>query len=258
MSTNKIYVALLISIAFLTSTLISNDVLSQNELKYRLRGEKSGLRYEGVIQEPVSANFTLISATLGRVKWDKNLKPSELNIRFYSLSKTKANVRVREINSLRSYRLDAARDIWSEGWNYFGPWPTSDVIDPLKLEVNNLGITVTESKSPNDSGQLFPAILFQKGIPPLLEKYTFIVKSSTGLSPFSWSLYRVKGDRNLRVASESRYIEKLPAGTPFDIHIRAKELIKGYYKLRIRGELLSHDRKEIVRKTYIFYRQPNS
>jgi len=255
MPTNKIYVTLFVSIVFLASTLLSNDALSQNELNYSLRG---GLRYEGVIKEPVSARFTLVSATLGREKWSKNQNPSKLNIRFYSPSKTKANIRVTEINRFASYRLDAVQSNWSEGWNRFGPWPTSDVIKPLGLEANNLGITVTESESPNDSGQLFPAILFEKKIPSLLEEYTFIVRSSTGLSPLAWSLFRIEGGRNLKVASESSYIEKLPAGNPFDIRIRAKALVEGYYKLRIKGELVSLDQEAIVRKTYIFYHKPNS
>ncbi len=255
---DAIDMALPISITYAMNTFSANDALGQDELKYRLRGDALNLRHEGIIKEPVSTHFTLISATLGRTKWGPKKNPSKLNIRFYSPTETEANLRVREINSLRSYRLDAARNNWKKGWNHFGPWPTSDVIDHLEIDVNNLGITVTKSKSPSDSGQLFPAILFETNIPPKLESYTFVVKSNTGLAPLSWSLYRILEANKIRkIESKSGHIEKLAAGSPIQIRVGAKELVGGYYKLRIRGELVSRDRREIVRKSYVFYHKPN-
>lgn len=237
-------------LALVLCTLIPVSGFSQSGLDYQSRG---GNRFEGKIEEPVGAHFTLLSATLARLDWGRVSYPSELSVRFYAPKATRANVRLIEKQRVESYRLDSANKHWKRGWNQFGPWPTADVIARLEVEIDNLGVTVTESEEPSDSGQVFPAVLYEKNIPPLNGEYHFTVKSNTGLQPLSWTLYRVEGGKNIKINSQSMYLNKLSVDTPYDIRLSAASLSEGSYKLRIRGELIIQGQKEIVRKTYKFF-----
>lgn len=50
----------------------------------------------------------------------------------------------REIIALQNYYMRSKPGHWQPGrWNEFGPWPTSDVLDPLGIRASNLALTAS-------------------------------------------------------------------------------------------------------------------
>lgn len=230
---------------------------------YRIRGNGDNLRKEGLGRENVGAHFSLISVLRGASEW-KNTKPSTLVVRFYMLEKATAYLRIREKVNVQTYMLDSERTQWPSGWSTFGPWSAIDVIHNTGVNIDNLGVTVTQRTTPHSSGMVYPAVIVSGnsiyGTSPLQksEQYSFVVRSHTGLEPFKWGLYMLHQDGSqIKLKGQHDYIDKLVAGVPLEIKIDASGLQEGYYKLKMKGEYITSDHDEVVKKSFKFYHNVN-
>jgi hypothetical protein len=50
---------------------------------------------------------------------------------------------------------------WGGGWQEFGPWPTAEVLAPLNIEPDNLGVVARlDSQDDTSSGPVAPVIVY--------------------------------------------------------------------------------------------------
>lgn len=216
---------------------------------YHLRGDGSARRQEGTVRTPVSAKFTLVSMTGFKLRYPQD-HSAPLYLMFFLPSTGAAYVRAAEIQPSKSYLMTVLQERWDAGEVAFGPWPTGDVLVPLGIESDNLGIVATASRDPSASGEIYPVIVADTIKPPPIGQYEVVVRSDTGLAPLAWAVHAVASGRKQRVASGS--IPRVVAGQAARIALDSATWPDGLYEIDFKGDLLSGGETIAVRKQYRF------
>jgi len=198
---------------------------------YKPRGEGATSRYEGVKSDPFGGSLTLLSFTIGRP--DRSLPQAavgQLRVRFYSPNALGAHLKVRELHSETSYLLDTER-AWRAGQNEFA-WPVDEVIQPLHVKLNNLGVVV--GSNPGMSGTVFPARLTASSASARESRYAAVVRSKYSCAPLLGVLSRRTAGYSPPIARLS--YPKVPALAPKVLEFDVSKLEEGQYSLRISCE----------------------
>jgi hypothetical protein len=212
-------------------------------------------RIEGTtIQKNAKDDFTLISI-------ERSFKPfppsSILNVRFYlPVLQAGKNVAVfleaQELQDSLHYFMEARNFTWKMGdWNSFKPWPTSDVIDQLGLDSNNIGIragyqrgsnppvflpvdVAVETANITSSGSLYTSHLITGEI---LQAINISVFNDSGM-PVNLKLPRLGCD----VSIAPKCI-KYPSGGEVVFDLDFSSLPAGQYHIMLSGDTLNTNEK---------------
>jgi len=228
------------------TTATCSGASQQQNLKYERRGSGSSERREGTLAQPVSAKLYLVSATAVKAPFSGKASPT-LYVRFLMPAAGEAHVRASDISSKRSYLMIPVRTQWTAGWVAFGPWPLDDVVVPLGIPSQELGVVVTKNPSHSLSGRVFPALVTASDAPGQISKYDFVIRSDTSLTSIIWD---VRNETNVVVASGPS--RRLAAGQPYTVSMAASSWADGVYRLSFKGDVSTPDDQSIVRKQFEF------
>lgn len=198
---------------------------------YGKRGEGATLRFEGVKSEPYGGSLTLLSFTIGRLATSSpESADRQLRVLFFTPAAASIRLRVRELYSVKSYVLDA-KHAWKAGRSEFA-WPVTDVVQPLQVDLNNLGVVV--GSNPGMTGLVFPA-RFAGALPGGREPiYTAVIQSKYTCAPLLAELSQFTDKSRSRVASQSH--REVAALVPKILEFDASGLLEGPYSLQVSCE----------------------
>lgn len=240
-------------VGFLTFPLLSEGF----EYSYQKRGKGDNVRSEGLKTDKKAGTLLLLSFIAYKSKWETDDLPKNLTIKFFSPEESVAYISVREIQSLRSYRMDVERNVWGIGWMNKFTWPSRDVIAPLEIDIKNLGIVIS-SKRYGGSGKIYPALFFSNQLPSRISTYTLTVQCKYTCAPLTWTIRPMHQESDAKIQSGS--IKRLRGGKPHEITLQASWLKEGWHRIRLRWEKAGRgsgagDENQQVRD-YDFYHMP--
>lgn len=216
------------------------------------RNNDRGNRYEGRIEIPVGApDMELLSFVGCR---DPYMGDATLKIRFFLPSIAPVFIHGRELREQKQYWMESKPTNWQpQKWNEFGPWPTRDVLTREGIPWSNLGVVIRLHSATTNSGELQPAFVYHRKLPPYVEKYTLYLRPNTTLKKVTSSLYTKTDNFKLPWKASSLLGEKI-AGEPFLIELDVRDLAEGPVRLEIRGAY--KDRIGGPLRNYTFYHIP--
>lgn len=198
---------------------------------YRLRGTGDELRREGVKPELHAGSLSLLSFIVGPLPAAAPARmDGRLRVRYHAPGPTRVSIAVRELRTVESYQLDADR-VASGGWSNSFAWPTAEVIDPLHVDLANLGVVVT--RDPGRSGTIFPAIFGVDPVGGRVPGYTFVVRPTQTCAPLVWTLF---GNPETVGPISTTPMARVPARAPKALYLDATGLPDGRYTMRLRCE----------------------
>ena len=220
----------------LALVLVCGTTSVSSEQNWRTKVEKRDNRYEGFIVQP-SANpqWELVSFTAGRPKLSAG---SIIRVAFYiaeqlATFRSSTIVVARELEDHEHYRMESKPRTWRVGWNVFGPWETSDVIDTKPALRANIGVAVYPEPGRATATDVFPALLVaEPGIVDLsITSYEVVMRSSRTIASILWRLDRVEGTSTVRV-SEQRLEGEFIRREPIHVDVRVPPT-EGRYRLLV-------------------------
>ena len=172
-----------------------------------------------------------------------------LNVRFYVPPNipdpTKVFVEAVELQDSFHYLMEAKPAEWKLGqWNVFGPWPTKDVIDPLPVHSDNLGVRAGLQEA--GSGPLyFPVDVYDKKTPPVKQNYTFNFSTGQDLQSLQIAVTNKLGapaKLDLKPLSCNADHQRpscvlYPAGTSQVFSLDMSQLSEGEYHIHLVGHI---------------------
>jgi hypothetical protein len=193
------------------------------------------------------SDFTLIGFHRSFVAFPRN---TSLHVRFFVppvLDNQKANVWVEAIeleDSFHYYMRSKDTLKWTNGsWNSFEPWSTRDVIDPLGLEPDNIGVLATYQAN-GHSPIFLPVDVFTTNAPTGKTSYSLHFVTGQALQSIEITVTDASGKRttvqgtNLSCNKTANPNCKLyAAGSTQDIEIDLFTLPEGIYHVQIIGHV---------------------
>jgi hypothetical protein len=135
-----------------------------------------GNRREGTtVHVDALEDFTLVALHRNFQRFPHN---ANLNVRFFlpplpDNANSEVVVEAVELQDSVHYLMESKNVSWNEGsWNVFGKWPTRDVIDPLGIEADNLGV-LAEYRNANRIPVCLPVDVYNDGRELAKHAYTF-------------------------------------------------------------------------------------
>jgi hypothetical protein len=202
---------------------------------------------------PMSApDLQLVSCIAYREKTERN-SDVDLKIRFYLEKDTTVFITAKELNSRYFYKMSPIRTRWLSGWNEFGPWPTGDVLRPLGLLLNDIGLTGRIcTKYQIGSGRIAPLIIYHSGLPEKISRYQFYFISIQDLEEVTYKIY--ENDRDSPFYTDKISME-LYGGVPFPITVDLSDNNEGLIRMVL--DCKYKNRVGGPQRTYTFYHKTN-
>lgn len=215
------------------------------DVTYHLRSN----RYEGLrdLQYAGEANLRLLSFIAYREPANLANKPV-LKVRFFLPRPGSAFITAVELRrqGRSHYQMRSARTDWNAGWQEFSPWPTADVLAPLQISPDNLGVVARlDSEHEEGSGLIAPVLVYAETYPPVATRYVAQFLPPSTLTKVNFDLANV--DTGTRVAS-GRLCNDTPGqskpcvagNTPFEITLDLSGQPSGSYRLVIDTRVYGH------------------
>ena len=223
-------------------------VYCQDPYEYK----EHGIRMEGRTYEEVSASgIELISFLAHKEEFDPG-KDVDLKIRFFLENDTSLFITARELNIRKYYKMKPIQTDWAKGWQEFGPWPTKDVLSPLGLTLDELGVVGRiRTNDRIGSGRVAPLIIYYSKLPEKIGEYTLYFIPRQELASAECRLYM----QNEKIPIQRELINKgLFGGVPFPIKIDISQQREGIYRLIL--DCRYKNRTSGPQRTYTFYHKP--
>ena len=151
-------------------------------------------RYEGVKEKPVFGfGIELLSALVDYRDAPERVG-DRLHIRFYLKQPDEVHIVVRELDYDKYYWLDKAepRTPWKAGFDNVFDWPTNEVVRPLGLRVDELGVVARLGvDQPSAIEKVAPALFYQSQFPTRVTAYVFHFKVRES-SELWWNIYPLR------------------------------------------------------------------
>ncbi len=217
---------------FLLITVIQHPSHSQQRYNYEERGN----RMEGI--KPIDVSVY----DLELLSFVSYIEPTELNldvdlrIRFFADEDTNIFISAKELMPQKSYLMHPNKTEWLKGWQEFGPWPTSEVLKPLKITIDELGIVARLRKDWPGSGTVIPLYIYHSKLISKIEGYTIHLKSKENLDKVQYTLYRLGSTIPIK---ENTVFSKFYGGVAFPIKLDLADQKSGYFNLVIDCEFES-------------------
>lgn len=239
-------IRLVIFIPLFLLIFLSFKVFQEDRYIYSQRkGRKEGLR-----KVPTDAyDLDLISFIVYRENFSLQ-STKQLRIKFFL--KNQDNVHITAVNlegkGRSNYQMKPLLTSYNSGWQEFNSWPIDDVIKPLGINPNSIGVIAKKSFDRPGSCTIIPVILYEDYYPEQPDNYTIHLLPKNTLSYINYWVISVD-DGNVIVPEDE--LTNKPANIPFKISFSLRGQKKGKYKLMISteelGSTLGPDRY------YVFY-----
>jgi hypothetical protein len=198
-----------------------------------------GTRYEGPVTELVGVpNLELLSFTRSISPFPKD---TNICIRYFQPPGKRVVVVVRGTGDHAAYRMETIPIVSDQLWPVFTNWPSKTYLDKAGIAANDIGAVgyIVDGNVPSEGGSkhVVPIEVFPKGKePPLVDRYTVVMKSNASLSGIKVTVEYEGGRKNYidlgRVQPRAR--------VPFEFAIPYSALgSNGVYRLRVEGSRYS-------------------
>lgn len=149
-----------------------------------------GNRLEGTLNRGFTeGDVELVSFTGSPITYSI-ASPATLDVWFFG-SAAGLTIRAKELSPRLFYAMESKPGKWTAGaWNNLGPWSTKDMLIPLGVQPNNLGVVVWLDKP---RGEVAPAFA---GAPPSSEtpiRYTVVLRATKPGPGLEFTLYKKDG-----------------------------------------------------------------
>ncbi len=207
--------------------------VAYDSLDYQKRGD----RWEGVAFRPVSGlDIELLSALVDHRENGPPI-PSQCKLKFYLPSATAVDLRVQELRPKYYYKMDRVipRPFWHQGFNDY-QWPTREIIKPLGLKLNQLGV-VARLKKRSDTGTEYvaPVVFYGSTPPTTINGYLFAFKVDDS-ARLSYAIYH---GNSVSPVAEGNLGRQFP-GKPFVVRWDSSRAKEGPYELVVDGYFLNN------------------
>jgi len=241
----KIKLLILTIFAF---SIVELPALVYGQFNYKRRDN----RFEGIKEIKVgSPDLELLSFTGYREK-----TPSEsdviLKLKFYLEAKDSLYITAKELfPPFKYYLMKPTKKDWRSGWQLFSPWPTTEVINPLKIKVENIGVVARKKEDRIGSGQIVPLVFYHSNLVSKINSYELFLRPKETLRRVDYNLYP-DGSRKPVISKSMR--TTLISMEPFLIPLDMTNVSTGQYKLMIKCKI--KDKTDGPSRTYTFYHNP--
>ncbi len=191
-------------------------------------------------------DFTLIAIHKSFHAFPRN---ASLNVRFFlpalPAGDKKIYVEAQELQDSFHYLMQSSGSFaWKkDDWNIFRPWPTSDVIDPLGIQPDNLGVLASYQIG-NQERVYLPADVYSDPEQPSRHGYTFHIITGQDLQSVDLSLADSAGKRVNATLPELKCNKTLnpncrlySAGSTMAFDVDMSGLRQGEYHLQLTGHI---------------------
>jgi hypothetical protein len=235
-------------VAFLISLMVLHDAQGEGQDPYLYK--QRGNRNEGIKGIPVSApDLELVSFVAYREQLDAG-SDADLKLRFYMKGDGDLYITAKELVVSRYYVMNPTQTKWRRGWQEFSPWPTGEVLRPLGISVDQIGIVGRPDGTLVGSGEIVPLILYRSKLPPSLTRYTLHCRPKEDLRSVTYRVYRIADGKLI----SSDLLRNLIGGTTFRLVVDLPGEKMGDYKIVLEGNY--KERLGGPTRTYRFFHMP--
>jgi hypothetical protein len=223
----------------------------QGRYEYKKRGEKPGIRMEGRDYDNVGGPGLELLSFIGYREEMESPKNKSLKIRFFLERDTNLFITAKELSVREFYKMKPQLTKWSRGWREFGPWPTNEVLVPLDLSLNELGVIGRiDTIDRIGSGEIVPLIIYYSKLPENVTNYVLKFIPNQDLKKVEYKFF--KKDNNNPFFSDQ--IIELFGKVPFPIPIDFSQQEEGSYKIVL--DCRYKNRIGGPQRSYRFYHKP--
>jgi hypothetical protein len=223
----------------------------QGRYEYKKRGEKPGIRMEGRDYDNVGGPGLELLSFLGYREEMEVPKNISLKIRFFLERDVNLFITAKELNVREFYKMKPLKTKWLKGWCEFGPWSMNEVLIPMDLTLNELGVIGRiDTTDRIGSGEIVPLIIYYSRLPENVTQYVLKFVPNQDLKKVEYKLYK-KGN-NTPLFSDQ--IIELFGKVPFPIAIDLSRQKEGSYKILL--DCKYKNRIGGPQRSYIFYHKP--
>jgi hypothetical protein len=221
---------------------------SQEDFKYKDRGN----RKEGIKPFDVSGCDLELLSFLSYLEPAREDTTVGLKVRFFVPQDTNVFISAKELMPQKSYLMHPDTTYWREGWCEFSPWPTGEVLKPLGIAPNQLGIVARLRKDWVGSGGVIPLCIYHTRPIAKVEKYTLHLRSKENLSKVQYTLRRLGSKEPVigRITLRSKFYGAVAFPITFDLDDQRP----GYFKLIVKCEF--EGKIGGPKRNFVFYHNP--
>jgi hypothetical protein len=195
---------------------------AEDPLAYQDRGNRS----EGHRRIEISApSFEVLSFVRGPSRLTRQGDGS-LPMAFFLPMKSVVHITAQELVPITRYRMEVKRTEWDGGWNTFAPWPAAQVIEPLGVQLANIGVLARMRTDSLGSGELVALSLSPDRAPAPTYELQFRAKYDVETASYQ---LETGASRVVRSGVVTDIIGGAPAAIRFDL----SRLPEGPYRLSI-------------------------
>lgn len=224
-----------------------------HDLAYRERGSAQGeRRLEGTKAVP-SASLDLQLVSFGARAPDAKPLPrqGDLNVGFFVWSEDPIFIVASEVVPLRNYFMRPVRTRWPMGWQVFGSWPQADVLQPLGIDPNVLGVVARLREDRDGARFVSPVLVFARDPPRQIGAYRLILRSRETLAEIGYVVVR---DRDGATVKRVDQRHEYAAESPIVIDLDFAGQPAGSYRIGVKARIKNLN--EGPKRTYQFHHQP--
>ena len=239
-------------IAFIALT-IPGASLADEEATSATRYTDRSNRWEGLQRIPTSGTSIALQSFLSYAQPATLSDTLNLTVRFYLQRDASAFLKATEKrrSGASHYQMRPFETSWRSGWNEFSPWPAREVLVPLGITPERLGVLVRLDSDRQGSGHVSPAILYATSYPPAISSYEMTFLPNVTLSDVSYTLTNTQ--TGMKAASGQ--MKNVAANVPFDLVLDLSGQPAGEYRMLIKGQELG--RTKGPSRQYFFYHEPD-
>jgi hypothetical protein len=184
-----------------------------------------------------------------------------LRVRFFLPENEPAYIEARELIVYSLYKMrpkDASILKVPGGWSEFEGWPVSDVLKPVGISADNLGVIVRLKSNAEYATDLAPAILLSSVQPPpvAIHEYVLFLTVYRKLSNIDYYVRGSSGySRSYKYKGKERD-RSVEGGTVIPIRFSAQQFPAGPATIHVRGFYADDTTGLPLDITYDFYHKP--
>jgi hypothetical protein len=242
MRTQRSFCALLALAVFVPASTSAVD----DDYNYRQHGN----RMEGLRRIPTSGSDVDLLSFIACRERISTQGGANLRIGFYVPSAGAVHLIATEIgrHGPSHYQMRPLQKTWDAGWQEFGPWPTTDVLVPLGIPLESIGVVARVGTESEGSGAITPVALYANSRPTDCATYSMWLLPTNTLSTLDVVVASAAG----HIFHRDRLLA-LPANAPFQVTFSLKAAPDGEYRAFLDGREL--DRTTGPARRFTFHHQ---
>jgi hypothetical protein len=172
---------------------------------------------------------------------------SVLELGFFLPQAARVHITARELVAVTHYQMQAKQTDWKPGWNVFGPWETSAVIEPLGVQLANIGALARLHADRPGSGELAALSFGRGGSATEWSRYEFQFSVKYDLRTVSYTVERDDSGEVVRTG----VLDDIGGGAPVSIRFDLANARDGRHRLIV--DCLYRGRPGGPQRTFVFH-----